>query len=61
MATYNVKLEKKLPDGGKVVEYLYVSAPDTTAGYEKARRKAEARMVKAGKLGFRGVQANCVG
>jgi hypothetical protein len=61
MAKYRVELERKGADGSRERDFRYVSAPDTQTGYRKAAEKAEAKLVKAGKLGFRAVSANCVG
>lgn len=61
MARYKVELKAPAPVGEIRVDYLYVTAPDTKAGYKKAREKAEARMVKQGKPEYRGTAVNCVG
>lgn len=61
MAYYKVELKAPAPEGECRVTYEYVTAPDTKAGYAKAREKAEARMAKAGKPEYRGTAVNCVG
>jgi hypothetical protein len=46
---------------GKEVTYLYVKAPDTQGGYQKAADKAEAKLEKEKRLGFHAVDVTAVG
>ena len=60
MATFKVKLVNR--EGGKrEVAYKYVTASDDQAGYQKAAKRAEAKLATEQRLGFRAVAVNCVG
>jgi hypothetical protein len=60
MGIYKVKLMRRTGEG-KEVTYLYVKAPDTQGGYQKAADKAEAKLEKEKRLGFHAVDVMAVG
>ena len=60
MATYKVKLVRDQGESRETV-YLYVNAPGTKAGYDKAADRAQAKMEADKRPGFRIVGVNCVG
>ena len=60
MGTYKVKLVRGMRES-KETEYLYVSAPDTKSGYDKAAKKALAKLQKKKGQGFIVTAVNAVG
>ena len=61
MASYQVTLESTNSDMKGFTNTTYVTAPDGKAGYEKARRKAEAQFAKQGNSDWKATDARCVG
>jgi len=59
MATYLVRLVSTNP---RREYHEYVTAPDTNAGYAKARRNAEKKLAKKQPtIMFKAVESRCVG
>jgi hypothetical protein len=60
MAKYRVKLIRGKGED-KEVTYIYVTAPDTRAGYQKAANKAEGKLEALNRPGFQAVNVVAVG